>query len=346
MDSAAGAAATVTTQTVEREREALASHMVTLTHLQNAAVIADHEIAPSRITHDNEGEFDSSDDLDPAEDDIPVASRPSNRPAHTHAIPVEEQQIYLPSNGNFADVEIDLRKNQASRLLHQLRELIADKSFQYSHIIRAAPRKGVRTRAQAVVQQLVNKITLHARMYNHCRSRSLALDCDAKTLSMFQQLTKDDLHASTAILKPNVPGSTTLHLSWIWHNAHIRTGVLADENIGADADAGRLWECKCLSLRFISIALMFFIVRCVHWLRSQAQRNRWREEFLLVTYEMQWTVRYFLYDSQRWQSASRSENILPGPLAYANRQQALWHQLALRADKAFRSTNVDYISPL
>ena len=71
---------------------------------------------------------------------------------------------------------------------------------------------------------------------------------------MFQQLTKDDLHASTAILKPNVPGSTTLWLSWIWHNAHIRTGVFADKDIGvrananANANLGRVWECKCLLL--------------------------------------------------------------------------------------------------
>ena len=91
-------------------------------------------------------------------------------------------------------------------------------------------------------------------MYNHCQSRLLALDCNAETLSMFQQLTKDDLHASTAILKPNVPGSTTLRLSWIWHNAHIWTGVFANKDIGvgadadADADLGRVWECKCLLL--------------------------------------------------------------------------------------------------
>jgi hypothetical protein len=61
---------------------------------------------------------------------------------------------------------------------------------------------------------------------------------------------------------------------------------------------------------------------------------------------MQWTVRYFIHYSQQWESASSSENTLPGPLAYANRQQAVWHDLALRADNAFRLTNVDYISPL
>ena len=99
-------------QSVEREREALASHMVTLKHLQNSANIADHEIAPSQIRRDNEAEFDSSDELDPAKDHTPAASGPSNPRAHP--IPVEEQQVYLPYNGNLADVEINLHKNQAS----------------------------------------------------------------------------------------------------------------------------------------------------------------------------------------------------------------------------------------
>ena len=240
------------TQSVEREREALASHIITLTHLQNAANIADRDcIAPSRITRDNEAEFDNSDDrLD--DEDTPAASGPSHLPADTNAIPVEEQQVYLPCNGELADVEINLRKIQASRLLHQLRELIADKSFQYSHIIREAPRKGVRTRARADIQQLVHKIALHARMYNHCRSRLLALDCDTDTSNMFQRLTKNDLNASTAILKPNAPGSTNLRLSWIWHNALPAAAAAAMPDAVpaavplAAADAHRFWECKCI----------------------------------------------------------------------------------------------------
>jgi hypothetical protein len=185
--------------------------------------------------------------------DTPVASGPLHLPADTNAIPVEEQQLYLPCNGHLADVEIHLCKNQASRLLHRLWELIAEKSFQYSHIIRAAPRKSVHTRAQAIVQELVNKIALHAQIYNHCRSRLLALDCDADTSSMFQQLKKDDLNASTAILNPNAPGSTNLCLSWIWHNANVRTGVDA----AADADADRFWECKYIAWPFIVIELTF-----------------------------------------------------------------------------------------
>ena len=115
-------------QFVERERQALASHMITLTQLQSAANVGDHQIAPSRITADNEAEFDLSDEETPA-------AGTSQFSDVAYAIPVEEQQIQLPSNGHPAKVEILLRKNQASRLLNQLRELIAEKSFQYSHII-------------------------------------------------------------------------------------------------------------------------------------------------------------------------------------------------------------------
>ena len=106
--------------------------MATLTDLQNAANVADHDIAPSQISHYT---VNNSDDLDPSDDDTCTASGPSHLPTDRNAIPVEEQEVYLPFNGPLVEVEIQLRKNQASRLLHWLQELIMDKSFQYSHII-------------------------------------------------------------------------------------------------------------------------------------------------------------------------------------------------------------------
>jgi hypothetical protein len=73
--------------------------------------------------------------------------------------------------------------------------------------------------------------------------------------------------------------------------------------------------------------------------------KRWSEELVLIRYEMQWTVRYFDHQSQKWQSASTNVNTAPGALAYAHRQHGQWQELALWADKAFRSTNLEYISP-
>jgi hypothetical protein len=115
-------------QFVEYKRQAPASHIITLTQLQSAANVADHQIAPSCITPDNEAKFDLS-------DEETLAAGTSQFSDVTCAIPVEEQQIQLPSDGHLAKVEILLQKNQASHLLNQLQELIAKKSFQCSHII-------------------------------------------------------------------------------------------------------------------------------------------------------------------------------------------------------------------
>jgi hypothetical protein len=75
------------------------------------------------------------------------------------------------------------------------------------------------------------------------------------TSSIFQRLTKGDLNASTAILQPNEPGSTNLRLSWLWHNARIQTGVVANAAANADAaaDAGQFWECKIFHARLFSL---------------------------------------------------------------------------------------------
>ena len=81
------------------------------------------------------------------------------------------------------------------------------------------------------------------------------------------------------------------------------------------------------------------IVQRVHWLRARAQSGRWNEEAILVGYEMQWTVRYFLQQAKRWDSLVTSEKecgkLSAGPAAYAARKAAMWRWLALRAKKRF-----------
>ncbi|KAF8225766.1 hypothetical protein L208DRAFT_1305072 [Tricholoma matsutake] len=52
-----------------------------------------------------------------------------------------------------------------------------------------------------------------------------------------------------------------------------------------------------------------------------------------------------MYHNQKWCSTLISDNTPPSSLAYAHHQQAVWYNLAFRADKAFRSTNVNYHSP-
>lgn len=142
----------------------------------------------------------------------------------TELVPIERKTVVLPSNGNVqanataSDLEIKYRVQQAKLQLNQLRDLIADISFQFSHVIRGQIRKNIRTRSQKRVKSLHNQLTLQARIYTRCRNHMVALNCEESLLSQYRVLTREDLKSSTAILDPNKPGSTSLKLSWIWHS--------------------------------------------------------------------------------------------------------------------------------
>jgi len=168
------------------------------------------------------------------------------------------------------------------------------------------------------------------------------LGADQGTLQEFRELKKEDIKASTAILKPNTPGSTTLHLSWIWHDmtGHILPGADADLS---STDAETILECMSPSYFYLFLS-SYILVKRVHWLRARAQKNRWQEECILVRYEMEWVVRYFVHKSQFWQSAQSGDS--PGPAAYATRKAAMWRQLARFADGSFKNININYKSPL
>ena len=87
-------------------------------------------------------------------------------------------------------------------------------------------------------------------------------------------------------------------------------------------------------------------VKRVHWLHARAQKHRWHEEVILVMYEMQWTVRYFLHRSQTWQKGAEGHTISASGQAYALRQSALWRKLADVADSVFHSMTKQYVSPV
>ncbi|KAF8814120.1 hypothetical protein BYT27DRAFT_7250341 [Phlegmacium glaucopus] len=326
-------------QLVEQEREKLGQLLIQLTQLQEAAGTSEH-IVPMNPGEENEVEFDilidEFQELSTSGAAATSAATVASASAFTVSnvdispIPVERQILWLPSNGyregQFNNVKLTLRKIQATTHLNRLWDLIAKKSFHFSHVIRPAPRKGVRTKARKVVQALDIKIALHCRIYKRFRSRLVALGCDSEQLQIFRILTKDDVQASTIILDPNIPGSMTLHLSWIWGSSHLLGNMTADAE--ESTDPGILLE-----------------FRRVHWLHARAQKQRWQEELIIVTYEMQWTVSYFLQHMQ-WDLASEKTNISGGARAYVARQHTIWHRLALVADAAFRQRNGRYISAL
>jgi hypothetical protein len=139
-----------------------------------------------------------------------------------NAVSAENSPIILPSthmrdNKTLCEAELTLRIQQATRFLAAIRDAVADKSFQYSHILRSASSKGVRTRSRTLIAKTNNRISYYCRVYVRSRAAMVKLGAAPHILDIFQVLQKEDVKASTAILDPNIPGSTNLRLSWIWH---------------------------------------------------------------------------------------------------------------------------------
>ena len=90
--------------------------------------------------------FDDLDDEGPSNDSIDDSESTQTAAAPAADLPQlpEDRQIALPSNSGLGDpgyceIELGLRVTQADKSLQALRDAIADKSFQYSHVIRVAP---------------------------------------------------------------------------------------------------------------------------------------------------------------------------------------------------------------
>src|SRR6266498_1324806 len=65
-------------------------------------------------------------------------------------------------------------------------------------------------------------------VYSQARAAMVRLGADERTLKTFKLLSREDVKASTAILDPNIPGSTTIRLSWIWETGAGISGSASD----------------------------------------------------------------------------------------------------------------------
>ncbi len=164
-------------------------------------------------------------------------------------VPPEHLLLNLPSNGTISSahssLELQLRRRKLNTLLDEIRNLIADKSFKYTDEIRTAPRKGVRTRARSSILELDRRLSFLCQMYSWSREKMLYIGVPDSTADSYRVLTKDDVKCSTAVLKPNIDGSTKLRLSWIWKSVdrRIMAGIEPDAEGAAPRDAHSLKEC-------------------------------------------------------------------------------------------------------
>ena len=248
-------------EVIQSEREKLMTLFLNLKQLQQVAAVAEPN-APSNSSSETIDEWDDlAFDLVPiGPETVPSTSKVTPAPSRKSSngigpIPIEDQIIALPSNGNaneiFRNLEIAHRMSTAEDLLNQIRNLIAEKSFQFSHVIRVSPRKGVTTRARAAVRKLNNEIAERSRFYTRCRSCLLILGADPSILSQFKVLSPGDVAGSTAVLNPNQPGSTTIKLSWIWQTSAKNILEFAGPNDSASLVDGLPSLLECTYIKFL-----------------------------------------------------------------------------------------------
>ena len=118
----------------------------------------------------------------------------------------------------YAELEISHWISHADHHLNRIRDLIAEKTFQYSHVICVPPCKAVNTHLRAKVKKINLQISVHCKLYTQCRAQLIKLGASPDQMIHFKVLTVDDIKAGTAIVNPNEPGSN-LKLSWIWQSA-------------------------------------------------------------------------------------------------------------------------------
>jgi len=169
---------------------------------------------------------------------------------------LEKLCLCLPSNGNtnglYRQEELELRIIQVESHLTLLRDLIADKSFHFSDLIRPATSKDIKTRARSAVDGLNTRIAFHARMYNRARARMISLRVEAALLIKYQFLEKEHTKSSTAVLDFNKPGSSNIKLSWIWQTVCTRLGPdLDDPTFSSPENPATMLECKCQASYFL-----------------------------------------------------------------------------------------------
>ena len=125
---------------VEKLRQALTTDLLSLQSLQST-------LSYTAATNPNDTEEQDEESFDNLDDEVTEGSN-ATEPEEI-GIPPERRTIPMPSNQShnrqYRLAELTLRIKQATWYLAALREVIAEKSFQYSHVMRSAPTKSVQT---------------------------------------------------------------------------------------------------------------------------------------------------------------------------------------------------------
>jgi len=144
------------------------------------------------------------------------------------AVLAEKKTIWLPSSiglekcielklADLVAIERALREGQANDALHDIRILIAEKSFAFRKKLRHSKSKVDKTRSWDAIHTTDKRLTAKQLIYRQARIALLKLGAPADMMDRsYRELSVEDCQVSKAISEPNARGERNSKLSWIW----------------------------------------------------------------------------------------------------------------------------------
>lgn len=154
------------------------------------------------------------------------------------ALPSAMGQEHLHAHGlqDLLSKEYQLRQGQANDALQNVRESLANLSFEYGKKLRKIKKSKVKkTRAWAAVHSVGRTLHFHRQIYSYAVEAISRLGDPEKLIGrQYKPLLKEDMKANTAVADPNARGQSKAKPAWFWSS-----------NLAGDMrDNERMVECK------------------------------------------------------------------------------------------------------
>lgn len=267
---------------------------------------------------------------------MPGALNPDTTdPDPSQRVKAESIKLWLPSQldaedrnvtclGGVIESEKKLRFAQLEDSLNDLRRARRTRHglITFHKVQLAGQGQKSQTKSQAAMQTVHDRIDRFVRRYRVARNALLCLDPHGDWAEIYLPLTADDNRGPMKELE-EIPLSDGQYTpSWIWLS---NTTTVSRDEVNEDMR--------------------------VEWAQCVARADHWEEEAALLQEEMRRVVQFLEWRSSDWlakadlRARAVTPVVLSGLAAYANKQTAVFHNLAVRFCQHWRSAFVSLSLP-
>jgi hypothetical protein len=248
-------------------------------------------------------------------------------PGSSSRVKAESIKLWLPFQldsedrdsiclGGVVNSEKELRFAQLEDALNDLRRTrrIRHGLLLFHKVQLSGEGQKTQTRSRGVVQTINDRIAKCARRYRAARCALLCLDPQGDWKKLYLDLSEADNRGPGKECEEKSASDGRYTLSWIWRSS---TTSISPDEVNEDMR--------------------------VEWAQCVARADRWEEEVTLLQEEMRRVVAFLEWRSSDWVArvALRTDVTTPavrtGLSAYANKQGSIFHNLAVRFARRWRS---------